>query len=150
MINQSLFKQVSEQARKANAFANVELQDQAIICQAKTKDPETQAFYKLDVIEDNALQVGVYTLDRWLSESIETDLVEHKDDIADLLADEMYELGIDQGLPVFHCRDEQMQYVFLSQIPFLEGHAADSPAFVDYVCKVLLSYEATFSQLGDM
>ncbi|MBL4701920.1 MAG: hypothetical protein JKX85_11750 [Phycisphaeraceae bacterium] len=62
----------------------------------------------------------------------------------------MYELRIDHGLPVFHSRDEQMQYVFLSPIPFLEGHAVDSPAFVDYVCKVLLSYEATFSQLGDL
>ncbi|MBL4701919.1 MAG: hypothetical protein JKX85_11745 [Phycisphaeraceae bacterium] len=64
MIDPSLFKQVSEQVLKANAFANVELQDQAIICQAKAKDPETQAFYKLDVSEDNTLRVGVYTLDR--------------------------------------------------------------------------------------
>ena len=94
--------------------------------------------------------MGVYTLDRWLSESIEADLVEHKDDIEELLADEMYELGIDEGLGVFHFRDEDLQYVFRSQILLPSDKKADGSEFVEYVTKVLLSYEATFCQLGDL
>ncbi len=150
MSIESLFKQVYEQVQEADAFASVKLEGQTIICQAKAADPETQAFYKLNVGDADDLHVGIYTLDRWLSESIEADLVEHKDDIEELLADEMYELGIDEGLGVFHFRDEDLQYVFRSKIPLVKGEPIDDPAFVDYIAKVLLSYEATFSQLGDL
>ena len=76
MSIESLFKQVYEQVQEADAFASVKLEGQNIICQAKAADPETQAFYKLNVGDADDLHVGIYTLDRWLSESIEADLVE--------------------------------------------------------------------------
>lgn len=150
MSIESLFKQVSEQVKAKGVFASVELQDQAIVCQAKADDPETKAFYKLTLGQADELQVGIYTLDRWLSESIEADLVEHKDDIEELLYDEMYELGLDKGLGVYHFRDEDLQYVFRSQILLPSDKPADGADFVAYVTKVLLAYEATFCQLGDL
>lgn len=150
MAIESLFKQVSEKTQAKAAFADVKLEDQAVICHARTAEPDTKALYKLTVGESDDIYVGIYTLDRWLSESIEADLVEHKDDIEELLADEMYELGIDDGLPVFHFRDEDLQYVFRSQILMPSDKPIDGPEFVEYVTKVLLSYEATFSQLGDL
>jgi hypothetical protein len=150
MAIEKLFKLVSEQAEQKGVFAEVKLEAQQLICQAKTDDPDTKAWYKLTVGESDDIHVGVYTQDRWLSESIETDLVEHKDDIEDLLADEMYELGIDEGLGVFHFRDEDLQYVFRSQILMPADQAVDCAEFVDYVTKVLLAYESTFNQLGDL
>ena len=150
MSIESLLKQVCQKAKDADAFADVKLEDKQIICIAKAEDPETQAFYKLNLADDGSLYVGIFTLDRWLSESIEADLVEHKDDIEELLADEMYELHIDEGLPVKHFRDEQLQYVFQTLIPLPAGESFDSPDFVEYVGKVLLAYESTFNQLGDL
>lgn len=150
MAIESLFKQVCEQVQDKGVFASVKLDALALVCQAKTDDPETKAWYKLTVGESDELYVGVYTEDRWLSESIEADLVEHKDDIEELLADEMYELGIDEGLGVYHFRDEQLQYVFRSQILLPADQPVEGQDFVDYVTKALLSYEATFCQLGDL
>ncbi|HCD33655.1 MAG TPA: hypothetical protein DER01_14695 [Phycisphaerales bacterium] len=150
MSIESLFKQVSDAIKAKHAFASVDVQEELIVCQAKAQDPETQAFYKLCVGESDDLQIGIFTLDRWLSESIEADLVEHKDDIEELLYDEMYELGLEKGLGVFHFRDEDLQYVFRSQIPLPKDKPIDGPEFVEYVTKVVLAYEATFSQLGDL
>ncbi len=146
---QALYEEVGDRARDRAVFEKVRRNDDALICRAKQVDSE--AFYFASVSDGHDLvYVGLLTPDRWLSESIEADLMHKGDKIEELLEDELYDQGFEGRLPVEHFRDEQKKYVFRSPVFLPKGEKLDGEGMVDRVTQVLLAYEAAFRQLGDM
>jgi len=146
---QALYEEVGDRARDAKVFAKVRRNDEALVCRAKLDD--TEATYRAVVADEHDLVwVGLFTTDRWLSESIETDLLNSGDTVEEMLEEELYEQGFEARLPVEHFRDTKKQFVFRSPVFLPKGEKLDSEAMVDRVGRVLLAYEATFRKLGDM
>ncbi len=147
---QGLIEAVSERLKRADVFEDVQCNHDGLCCHAR--DVESEACYQLlpDANDPAKVWVGLYTADRWLSESIEADLLHSGDKMEDLLDEELVELGYDKGpLPIEHFRDDAKQYVFRTALKIGPG---DRPAQtdIDQVLKVMLAYEACFRQLGDM
>jgi len=146
---QALYEEVGDSARESGMFAKVRRTDDALICRAR--DVESDTTYRAEVSDEHDLVwVGLYTEDRWLSESIEADLMFKGDKIEELLEEELLDQGFDARLPIEHFRDEEKRYVFRSPVFLPKGEKLDGEGMVDRVRRVLLAYEATFRQLGDM
>lgn len=148
---QSLIEAVVERVKRAEVFEDVLCEPGALRCQAR--DVESEAFYQLlpDSADPAKAWIGLHTPDRWLSESIEADLLHSGDKMEELLDEELVELGYDAGpLPIEHFRDDAKVYVFRSVLTMQNHDASPSPEDINRVVKVMLAYEACFRQLGDM
>ena len=146
---QALYEEVGERVREPKVFGRVRRTDLELTCRAL--HVEAEACYKVRVGDrHDVVWVGLYTPDRWLSESIETDLLHKGDKIEDLLEEELFDQRFEARLPVEHFRDEKKQYVFRSPVFLPKGEKLDGEGMVDRVSKALLAYEALFRQLGDM
>lgn len=138
-------RQVKKKAEEAGVFGEIRIAGDVLDCAARGS--AAPAWYRLEQ-EDGAWQVSLVTADRWLSQSIEADLVHTGDVIEELIEEEMAELGHDGGpLPVSHFRSDEMLYTFRSPLPIGQ---ADKPAAIETAARGLLAYEAAFRELGDM
>jgi hypothetical protein len=143
---QGVLPHIAEQAEAAGVFASVEVSDTQIQCAAL--DAAADAQYCL-MPRDAGWVVCLATPDRWLSESIEADLMHLGDKIEELIEEELVELGHPAGLPrVDHFRDDAMMYVFQTPLPIEPDLREDT--FTELALRHLLAYEAAFRQLGDM
>jgi hypothetical protein len=127
---------------QADAFSRVEIDIDhgRLACQAR--GPESEATYRVDWTPDGWI-ISLVTPDRWLSESIEAELVHTGDSIEELLEEELIDLGCDPDVVrVEHYRSDDMLYTF--RTPMTQASE------IDDVCTWLLAYEATFRVLGDM
>jgi hypothetical protein len=132
-------KSIATKATDLGVFAGVSLNGNDLECAAL--EAAAPATYSLTV-DGGRVTVRLRTADRWLSESIETDLLHYGDAIEDLVAEEMVELGGDGQIPkIRHFRNDAREYVFENEIP----QADDRTALL-----FLLAYEAAFRRLGDM
>ncbi len=152
-IYQHLIEAVAERVKRAEVFEDVRCLDGALRCQAR--DVESEAFYQLLAQPGNGgggeVWIGLHTADRWLSESIEADLLHSGDKMEELLEEELVELDYDGGpVPIEHFRDDAKVYVFRSRLEMDEAGSPTDPAVTDRAVKILLAYEACFRQLGDM
>ncbi len=114
----------------------------------KARDAAAEAHYEVALAGDDLI-VRLLTADRWLSESIESQLVEHGDSLEELLEDELVEIGHeparDGAIPkVKHFRDTARNYTFECPIPI----GPDGP--LESARRFLLGWEACFRGLGDM
>lgn len=140
---------VAALARKADVFASCEVQGHRLACAARGS--AAPAEYRLDESE-GAWWVSLVTADRWLSESIETDLLHTGDKLDELIDEELAELGYaGPGCTFQHYRSDDKLFTFRTAVPVSPGacevggtRAADVCAFF------LLAYEACFRGLGDM
>jgi len=141
-----VFDGVARAAKEAEVFDDVRVTATAVCCAAR----EVEAPAEFRVVEsDGQLWVGLYTPDRWLSQSIEADLVHTGDKLEDLIDEELVDLGCDAGpLPFEHFRDDEMEYVFRSPLPVTSDTPRVEAVRVASLC--LLAYEAAFRELGDM
>lgn len=140
-----LVRTVADRARTAGVFAQIELGNAGLSCSAKNS--AAPAWYRLRP-ESGRLWVELVTPDRWLSQSIEQDLVHTGDKLPDLLDEELVELGLPPAaLPVEHFRSEDKLYTFRSPLPFTGPGNEDAVALA---AGMLLAYEACFRRLGDM
>ena len=106
------------------------------------RGPESDAFYRVERTDDG-WSISLVTEDRWLSESIEAELVHSGDSIEELLEEELVDLGLNPTeIPMKHYRSEDMLYTFITRLP--------SDTELDVVLTWLLGYEKTFAALGDM
>lgn len=150
-VFQSLIEAVAERVKRADVFEDVCCEPGALKCQAR--DAESEAFYQLlpDPRDASKVWVGLFTPDRWLSESIEADLLHSGDKMEELLDEELVELGYEGGpLPIEHFRDDAKVYVFRTAQTLETKGATPGAGDIDRMVKVLLAYEACFRQLGDM
>lgn len=135
-------------AAESGTFRTVERAGQELRCTARDVD----ACYAI-VPQAGGWWVRLATPDRWLSESIEADLMHHGDPIEELVEEELVELGHDPSrdgaMPrVKHFRSEDKLYTFENPLPI--DPAADATAGARVAARFLLAYEAAFRQLGDM
>lgn len=141
---QALLHAVAKRADHAAVFAQVAIDGPRLTAAARDAD----AHYRLDALPDGTLWVSLVTADRWLSESIETDLLHTGDRIEELIDDELVDLGFEAGpLRVEHFRSDDLLFTFRSPVP--TAGLADDRA-TDAAATCLLAYEACFRQLGDM
>lgn len=138
-----LLNAIAGQIRTAQVFGPIEITGWTLL--AKALPAEVNAQYYLELATPHTVNLGLRSPDRWVSESIEADLVHTGDSLDELLEDELVDLGCDLQLKVEHFRDEAKLYTFRSQVSWQEGV---NPAGL--LTKVLLAYEATFRQLGDL
>jgi hypothetical protein len=138
----ALLNQVSEAANARGVFSKIEILADRLRCHAK--DCPEPAWYELAASGDS-LTVRFATPDRWLSESIESDLMHFGEDIEELVEEELAELGWRGKVPVGkHFRDDAKLYTFENPVPATDADRAE------VATKFLLAYEAAFRALGDV
>ena len=97
----------------------------------------------------SVVTVGLYLDDRWISESIEADLMHTGDDMEELVEDELVELGHEERFAIEHYRDEDHRFVFRSVLD-PAGRDADEAGLAELAATLLLAYRHAFVELGDM
>ena len=143
LVNE-LLQIVSAAATTRGVFASIELLADRLRCHAK--DCPEPAWYELAEV-GGSLVVRFATPDRWLSESIETDLMHFGDPIEELIEEELAELGWRGKMAtVKHFRDDDRLYTFENAVPAAADGSADKVAAE----KFLFAYEAAFRALGDV
>lgn len=138
-----VLESVQRKAVASGRFGEIRLDGGKLACRAR--ESAAEAWYEVHR-DGGAWTVLLRTPDRWLSESIEGDMLEGNDTAEELVDDELVEVGFrGKCQPVKHYRDDDRMYVFRTGIP-QEGLADEVEGIVTY----LLAFEAAFAQLGDM
>ncbi len=115
----------------------------------KAKAAAAQASYRVES-DGGKVWVSLVTPDRWLSESIESDLMHTGDKLEELIEEELVELGCRTGCPGFeHFRSDDKLFTFRTAVPLPPG-GESTPAGIELIVQFLLAYEACFRNLGDM
>lgn len=139
---------VAESARAMGVFGEVTVVStgsggRVTACARASAAP---AEYRVE-IENGEACVGVFTADRWLSHSVEADLLNTGDDLEELLEEELVEVGYAGKAPsIDHYRNDEKMFAFRSKtgIRLSEADAEEK------IRLVLRAYEACFRHLGDM
>ena len=141
---QKLYKSVEQGAIQAGVFAQVAVDDRGLWCQAK--DAAEPAYYFVS-IADGDVWIGLETEDRWLSGSIEADLVNTGDKLDELIEEEVIDLGhVDAKVSFEHFRSPEKKYIFRSKL----STSLDDPRAAEHALIWLLGYELVLRELGDM
>jgi hypothetical protein len=134
----------------AGVFGAPRIEGGRLICPAPAAAAPAEYRVELDA---GRVWVSLVTPDRWLSHSIEADLLHTGDKIEDLIDEELVEQGYTAGgggpLPCEHFRDRDRLFTFRSPLPFGPDDLGD-PAAAEQARRALLAYEACFRRLGDM
>lgn len=143
-----LIELLKPRANEDNRFASCMISDGMLVCRAAAS--AEPADYRVE-LEGGRLWVSLVMKDRWQSESIEADLMHSGDKLEELLEEELVDLGHEPGgkLSYEHYRSDDMLFTFRSPVPVsLDTPPTDET--IDTALTWLRSYEACFSQLGDM
>ena len=141
----TLIQQVRSAAERAGVFGPIQSTPQALICTA----PNSAAPAEYRLFNDSGIWwAALVTADRWLSGSIELDLVHTGDKMEDLVEEELAALDCDHKVSkVEHFRSNDKLYTFRIPIPTAPGATAPAP---ELAAKYLLAMEAAFRGLGDV
>ena len=138
---------IKANADKAKVFKDVKITSKGVL-QCTAKASAEPAWFRVDKVNE-VWRVSLVTADRWLSESIEADLMHYGDPIEELIEEELVELGFKGARPVVkHYRSDDMLYTFISEIPGVDE--TKGPKAIETATRWLLAYEAAFRELGDM
>jgi hypothetical protein len=142
-----LLSRVRETAERAGVFGGVEVRDGMLVCRALGS--AAPASYRV-LADRGRVYVALVMADRWLSESIETDLLHTGDKMESLIDEELVEQGLEPDpRPVEHFRSDDLLFTFRTALP-LSASDLDSERGGRVVVAWLLAYEAAFRVLGDM
>src|SRR5438477_5952273 len=110
-----LLEGVRAAAENAGVFGGVTVKDGRLVCRAR--DAAAPASYRL-FAESDRLYVALVMADRWLSESIEADLMHTGDKMEDLLEEELVDVGSPiTRLHIEHFRSDDLLFTFRSPLP---------------------------------
>ncbi len=138
-------ERVADRARGSRSFAAVEVSPVRVECLAR--GPSEPALYRVDT-DAGRVWVSLVMKDRWLSQSIEADLVHTGDSIGELIEEEWVDLGGAPGtVACEHFRSEDKLFTYRTSITSVESM---DDAAVERGARMLLAYEACFRRLGDM
>lgn len=148
----SLLEGVAARAKSAQVFGPVRIDGSMLRCDvlASAEPAEFRVF-----VDEGKLYVALVTEHRWLSQSIEADLVHTGDKIDELVEEELLDLGYPglkagQGRWGFeHFRDPQKLYTFRTVVP-VDMRTLASADTIERAAIALLAYEQAFRPLGDM
>lgn len=139
-----LLGEVARLAEQSGAFSEVRAAGGVVTC----RDPlQPDAAFRIEA-EGDRVYVTWTSPNRYLSQSIEAELMWTGDDLDDLIDEEVADQGR-TGRPlgrVEHFRNEEKLFTFRSVIPTEGDFSRDAQA----LCKCLLAYQAAFRDLGDM
>lgn len=129
-------------------FDRCEIADGMLIAHAV--DAPEGALYRVEPSEQG-LFVAWVSADRYLSQSIEQDLVYAGDDLDDMIDEELADTGYEGARlgPMQHYRNDEKLFIFRSLTPIDPRSCDPAQAGRDLACFVL-AYDAALSQLGDM
>lgn len=140
----AILESLAEDARRAGVFGEVFVSDGRLTARAAAS--AAPAEYRVE-IEKGEVCVGVFTADRWLSHSVEADLLNTGDDLEELLQEELEESGFEgEGPSIDHYRNDEKLFAFRSRT----GIRLNEPEAEAKIRKMLRAYEACFRHLGDM
>ena len=156
-----LLNAIASKAEALDIFDGIETTEDRVLCYAD--GPESPAWYAIRV--NHVLAAGAFnedeetapsvtlswnSKDRYLSGSIEGDLVYTGDDLDDMLDEELVDLGWSRGRldPFKHYRDEEETFVFVFALPLKQDKLSERDA--DDLVKCLQAADLVFSELGDM
>ncbi|MBY0313412.1 MAG: hypothetical protein K2W85_15200 [Phycisphaerales bacterium] len=148
----ALLRGVAAKAEAAGVFGTIRVDGSMLRCDAlaSAEPAEFRVF-----IDEGKLFVALVTEHRWLSQSIEADLVHTGDKIDELVEEELLDLGypglkMGEGRWGFeHFRDPQKLYTFRTALP-IDPRTLASPDTIHRAAIALLAYEQAFRPLGDM
>jgi hypothetical protein len=143
-----LLAEAAALATAAGVFGSVEIVqvEGAVRLDCAAKDSAAPAWFRL-FVEGGVAWVALVTADRWLSQSIEADLVHTGDKLEDLIEEELVDQGVEASRPrVEHFRSEDKLFTFRSPLP----QGADGLPSPAIAAGWLLAYEACFRNLGDV
>lgn len=144
---ETFLSRVRDRAASAGVFGEVAIADGMVSCAALAS--AAPAFFRV-LREEGRVWVELVTDNRWLSQSIEQDLVHTGDKIEELIDEELTALGFEGGpLPVQHYRSEDKLFTFRSPLP-IESPRLGSTESAETAATCLLAYESAFRDLGDM
>lgn len=143
-IDHAVLTHVADAASRAGVFERVEVDRGMVVCTASgSAEP---AFYRVGAGEAGIF-VELVTPDRWLSGSIEGDLVHTGDALEELVDEELADLGYAGPATSFeHYRSEDKLFTFRSPVP----EPGDGATPEETAARMLLAYERVFRELGDM
>ena len=153
MLDAAFLQELSRAADSAGVFGHCFAEAGVLHCEAK--HPAEPAWYRVFLDKDEktgtpGVYVALQTAFRWLSQSIEADLMHTGDKLEELLFEELQEIDYaGPALRVEHFRDEAKLYTFRSRVP-VEVEKLSLPESRAITRQVLLAYEACFRVLGDM
>jgi hypothetical protein len=137
-----ILQTVQTHATAKGVFGKIEALPDRLRCHAK--DAPEPAWYEL-ASTASGLTIRFATPDRWLSESIESDLMHFGDPLEELVEEELAELGWRGRVPTIkHFRDDAKLYTFENPLPDV------AKADAELAAKFLFAYEAAFRALGDV
>lgn len=142
----NLLHRLAERAKSAGVFGPVGVREGILICHAKAS--AAPASFRVFAIGE-VLWVSLVMADRWLSESIETDLLHSGDSITALLDEELMDLGGRAGTACEHFRSDDLLFTFRSPLA-IPRERWDTPEGEEAALRLLLAYESCFRRLGDM
>ncbi|MCC5618906.1 MULTISPECIES: hypothetical protein [unclassified Nostoc] len=145
-----VLERVKTLAHQSELFGRVEFLEGGAILSCEAPAAAAPAFYRV-FAENGKLWVSLVTPDRYLSQSVEQDLVHTGDKLGDLIQDEL--IDVEHPAPyrpvVEHFRDPMKLFTFRSAVP-----ASDLTGTVDEnarrVWLTLKAYQACFVNLGDI
>lgn len=145
----TFLSKIATAATASGHFASVTTKDNSVVCNATASAaPST---YRVQVAGEEII-VGLYMADRWLSHSIEADLLNTGDKLEDLISEELAELGYKEQhpgesvRPCEHFRNDDRLFTFQTKIPV----SLKAPDAAERATLWLLAYEDAFARLGDM
>ena len=135
-------EEIARLVRECDDFTDVEHTAGMTSLDCIARETADSARFRVEHV-DGSWYVGMFTPDRWLSESIEAELMHCGDTIEELIEEELIELEIDpEEVRVQHFRDDSMNYVF--RTPVTAGSNASA------ITTWLMACLAAFRPLGDM
>ncbi|MEM9082256.1 MAG: hypothetical protein AAGB34_01585 [Planctomycetota bacterium] len=149
LATREMLSHLASIAKDRSEFADARVDGPRVIFDPA--DCEHECDYRVEV-EDDVIWVGWSTPDRYLSQSVEADLVYTGDDIDDLIDEELADqeswvLG-ERLAPSEHLRNEEKRFVFRSKTPIQAGQGNDETAA--HLLAAILAYDLAIRQLGDM
>lgn len=141
------FAALKSRADATGDFGPTRIEKGRLVLEAR--DAAAPAQYRVES-DAGVIWVSLVTADRWLSESIETDLLHTGDKLDELIDEELAELDYDgPSLGFQHYRSDDKLFTFRSSTQVSDSAAGDTAA-IDLVFTCLRGYEACFRNLGDM
>lgn len=102
-------------------------------------------------IDDEGVWLAWASEDRYLSQSIEAELVFTGDDLDDMIDEEIVDAGWDLGklAPNAHFRDDERRFVFRCKAP-VDAETLDPKTHAPAFASALAGMVEAFAELGDM
>ena len=126
-------------------IGETEVADDMLVCHAVATAESVHYRVRVD---DERVWVSLVTEDRWLSESIEADLMNTGDNLEELIEDELADLGVQGPAVSFeHFRSDEMLFTFQSPIEIPKSGLREIEQSTG---DLLVAYVACFAQLGDV